>query len=180
MRGSFQISSEINIYSEHHSNYDFDQNDEQYYNIKKLSAENWDIPVVVTTNVQFFESIYGNKSSRLRKLHNIANSVIILDEVQMLPVECLIPCAKALEELVNNYNCSVVLCSATQPEVERFMSEKIKAIEICSNISDLFEFFNKTRIKFIGKITADELVRRLDGVGQCLLIVNTKTGEKTI
>ncbi|NLK72601.1 MAG: CRISPR-associated helicase Cas3' [Clostridiales bacterium] len=159
---------------EHHSNYDFDQNDEQYYNIKKLSAENWDIPVVVTTNVQFFESIYGNKSSRLRKLHNIANSVIILDEVQMLPVECLIPCAKALEELVNNYNCSVVLCSATQPEVERFMSEKIKAIEICSNISDLFEFFNKTRIKFIGKITADELVRRLDGVGQCLLIVNTK------
>ena len=159
---------------EHHSNYDFDQNDEQYYNIKKLSAENWDIPVVVTTNVQFFESIYGNKSSRLRKLHNIANSVIILDEVQMLPVESLIPCAKALEELVNNYNCSVVLCSATQPEVERFMSEKIKAIEICSNISDLFEFFNKTRIKFIGKITADELVRRLDGVGQCLLIVNTK------
>ena len=98
---------------EHHSNYDFDQNDEQNYNIKKLSAENWDIPIVVTTNVQFFESIYGNRSSKLRKLHNMANSVIILDEVQMLPVEYLIPCAKALEELVNNYNCSVVLCSAT-------------------------------------------------------------------
>ncbi len=135
---------------EHHSNYDFDQNDEQNYNIKKLSAENWDIPIVVTTNVQFFESIYGNRSSKLRKLHNMANSVIILDEVQMLPVEYLIPCAKALEELVNNYNCSVVLCSATQPEVERFMSEKIKVKEICSNIAEMYEFFNKTKVKFIG------------------------------
>ncbi|HHW67795.1 MAG TPA: CRISPR-associated endonuclease Cas3'' [Epulopiscium sp.] len=75
---------------EHHSNYDFDQNDEQNYNIKKLSAENWDIPIVVTTNVQFFESIYGNKSSKLRKLHNVANSVIVLDEVQMIPTVVLV------------------------------------------------------------------------------------------
>jgi CRISPR-associated endonuclease/helicase Cas3 len=159
---------------QHHSNYDFDLNDEQEYNIKKLSAENWDIPIVVTTNVQFFESIYGNKSSKLRKLHNVANSVIILDEVQMLPTENIIPCAKALEEIVNNYNCSVVLCSATQSEVERFMSKKIKAYEICSNISELYEFFNKTEIKFIGSKTADEIVRTLQGIDQCLLIVNTK------
>lgn len=165
---------------EHHSNYDFDQNDEQNYNIKKLSAENWDIPIVVTTNVQFFESIYGNRSSKLRKLHNMANSVIILDEVQMLPVEYLIPCAKALEELVNNYNCSVVLCSATQPEVERFMSEKIKVKEICSNIAEMYEFFNKTKVKFIGNKTADELVSRLQGLDQCLLIVNTKKQARKI
>lgn len=165
---------------EHHSNYDFDQNDEQNYNIKKLSAENWDIPIVVTTNVQFFESIYGNRSSKLRKLHNMANSVIILDEVQMLPVEYLIPCAKALEELVNNYNCSVVLCSATQPEVERFMSEKIKVKEICSNIAEMYEFFNKTKVKFIGNKTADELVSRLQGLDQCLLIVNTKNQARKI
>jgi CRISPR-associated endonuclease/helicase Cas3 len=159
---------------EHHSYYDFDQNDELNYNSKKLSAENWDIPIVVTTNVQFFESIYGNRSSKLRKLHNVANSVIILDEVQMLPTEYLIPCSKALEELVNNYNCSIVLCSATQPEIERFMSKKIRAKEICVNTSELYEFFNKTKIKFIGNITTDELMRRLQGVDQCLLIVNTK------
>jgi CRISPR-associated helicase Cas3 len=159
---------------EHHSNYDFDRNDEQDYNIKKLSAENWDIPIVVTTNVQFFESIYGNKSSKLRKLHNIANSIIILDEVQMLPNEYLIPCVKALEELVSNYNCSVVLCSATQPEAERFMSQKIKAEEICSDIPELYECFGKTLIKFIGNNTANELVDRLHDVNQCLLIVNTK------
>lgn len=165
---------------EHHSNYDFSQNDEQSYNNKKLSAENWDIPIVVTTNVQFFESIYSNKSSKLRKLHNVSNSVIILDEVQMLPNEYLIPCAKALEELVNNYNCSVVLCSATQPEIERFMSQKIMAKEICSNIIELYECFNKTRIMFIGNITVDELVERLQGENQCLLIVNTKRQAKKL
>ena len=165
---------------EHHSNYDFDQNDEEKYNIKKLSAENWDIPIVVTTNVQFFESIYGNKSSKIRKLHNMANSVIILDEIQMLPTEYLIPCAKALEELVNNYNCSVVLCSATQSEVERFMSEKIKAVEICSNITELYEYFNKTKIKFIGSKTVNELVGLLQGIEQCLLIVNTKKQARNL
>lgn len=124
--------------------------------------------------MQFFESIYGNKTSKLRKLHNIANSIIIMDEVQMIPTEYLIPCAKALEELVSNYNCSVVLCSATQPEIERFMSKKINSAEICSNISGLYEVFNKTRIEFIGKKTADELVKNLKAAEQCLLIVNTK------
>ncbi len=159
---------------EHHSNYDFEHSDEETYNIKKLSAENWDVPIVVTTNVQFFESIYSNKSSKLRKLHNISNSVIILDEVQMLPTEHLIPCIKALEELVNNYNCTVVLCSATQSEAERFMSSKIKPIEICSNITELYNFFNKTRIKFIGRKTSSDLIHLVKGENQCLLVVNTK------
>jgi len=165
---------------EHHSNYDFAQNDEQNYNIKKLSSENWDIPIVVTTNIQFFKSIYSNKTSKLRKLHNIANSIIILDEVQMLPTEYLIPCVKALEELVNNYNCSVVLCSATQPDVERFMSKKIEATEICSNILELYESFNKTRIEFIGNKTANELVKKIKEVEQCLMIVNTKKQAKKL
>jgi CRISPR-associated endonuclease/helicase Cas3 len=93
---------------EHHSNYDFNEINDDEYNVKKLAAENWDMPIVITTNVQFFESIYGNKSSKLRKLHNIANSVIILDEVQMLPTEHMIPCVKALEELVQNYKCTML------------------------------------------------------------------------
>lgn len=159
---------------EYHSHYAFNQNDEQNYNIKRFSAENWDVPIIVTTNVQFFESIYGNKSSLLRKLHNIANSIIVLDEVQMLPTQYLIPCVKALEELVNNYNCSAVLCSATQPGTERFMSQRLRIVEICSNFSGLYSFFNKTKINFIGTISVNELIERLQGVNQCLLIVNTK------
>lgn len=159
---------------EHHSNYDFNEPDDNNYNPKKLATENWDIPVIVTTNVQFFESIYGNRPSRLRKLHNISNSIIILDEVQMLPTENLIPCVKALEELVNNYNCTVIFCSATQPAVERFISEKIGTEEICESVDELYRCFNKTKIKFIGGKTINELIILLKGNKQCLIIVNTK------
>jgi CRISPR-associated endonuclease/helicase Cas3 len=165
---------------EHHSNFDFNDKDDKVIDIKKLATENWDMPIIVTTNVQFFESIYSNKSSKLRKLHNIANSVIILDEVQMLPAEYLIPCVKALEEMVHNYNCTVVLCSATQPEVERFMSEKIKAREICSDIEELYNSFNKTRIRFIGNKKINDLTGMLQDVEQCLVIVNTKKQAKKL
>ncbi|MGI6778865.1 MAG: CRISPR-associated helicase Cas3' [Acetivibrionales bacterium] len=165
---------------EHHSNYDFNDKDDRDFNLKKLATENWDMPIIVTTNVQFFESIYSNKSSKLRKLHNIANSVIILDEVQMLPAEYLIPCVKALEELVHNYNSTVVLCSATQPEVERFMSEKTNAIEICNDTEELYSSFNKTRIRFIGNKKINGLIEQLQGVNQCLIIVNTKKQAKKL
>ncbi|MGI6668609.1 MAG: CRISPR-associated helicase Cas3' [Acetivibrionales bacterium] len=165
---------------EHHSNFDFNDKDETEFNVKKLAAENWDMPVIVTTNVQFFESIYGNKPSKLRKLHNIANSVIVLDEVQMLPVELLIPCVKALEELVNNYNCTAVLCSATQPGIDRFIDRNALRGEICSDISGLYEIFNKTRIKFIGNKKMDELAKQIIAENQCLVIVNTKRQAKSL
>ena len=67
--------------------------------------------MVVTTNVQFFESLFAAKPSPCRKLHNLAGSVIVLDEAQMLPVEYLDPCLRALEELTAHYGCSVVLCT---------------------------------------------------------------------
>ena len=79
---------------------------------------NWDKPVVVTTNVQFFESLFGSRSSKCRKLHNIVNSVIIFDEAQMLPNDYLKPCIAAMEELIKRYRASIVLCTATQPALE--------------------------------------------------------------
>ena len=103
---------------ENHSNVDYEDSEE--LRPMQLASENWDKPIVVTTNVQFFESLFSNKSSKCRKIHNITNSVIILDEAQMLPMDYLIPCTAMLQELVQNYKTSIVLCTATQPSLDNF------------------------------------------------------------
>ena len=107
---------------EHHSNLDDFSNDEQQSEAVKnrqFAAENWDAPVIVTTTVQFFESLFANKRGRCRKLHNIANSTIILDEAQCLPTSYLDPTLRALNELVDHYNCSLMLSTATQPAFQQ-------------------------------------------------------------
>ena len=96
---------------EHHSNFEPGEEDHR----SRLASENWDAPIVVTTNVQFFESLFRCRSSKCRKIHNIAASVVILDEAQMLPVPLLLPCLEVLKELSIAYRTSIVLCTATQP-----------------------------------------------------------------
>lgn len=100
---------------EHHSNIDPEKDTER----NQLASENWDAPIIVTTNVQFFESLYASKNSKLRKLHNISRSVIILDEVQSLPPEPLYPVLDAIRELREHYGCSIVLSTATQPSLKK-------------------------------------------------------------
>ncbi len=104
---------------EHHSNLNPETREARYgddlVRRHELACENWDAPVVVTTTVQFFESLFSNHPSRCRKLHNIARSVVILDEVQTLPEQFLVPIVDALNELVSNYGCSIVLSTATPP-----------------------------------------------------------------
>lgn len=111
---------------EHHSSFDWDEerpgngNDmegEGAAGLAKLrrDSENWDAPIVVTTAVQFFESLFAARTSQARKLHNMAGSVIILDEAQSIPVKLLRPCMAAIDELAKNYGATVILCTATQP-----------------------------------------------------------------
>ena len=98
---------------EHHSNLDIDERTEDH--ASRLAAENWDAPLIVTTNVQLFESLHASRTSRCRKLHNLVGSVIVLDEAQMLPRGFLAPVLTTLKLLVAHYGVTVVLCTATQP-----------------------------------------------------------------
>ena len=144
------------------------------------ASENWDKPVVVTTNVQFFESLFSNKPSKCRKLHNIANSVIVFDEAQMLPIDYLNPCIYMMEELIRTYRASIVLCTATQPALQRFFSPDMKAVELCPRMEDQFDFFKRTEFDDAGRITEEELVTRLNKENQALCIVNTRKRAQSL
>lgn len=115
------------IVLEHHSNAECDEADETARS--RLASENWDAPVVVTTNVQLFESLFARKTSRCRKLHNLADSVLVIDEAQLLPVEFLQPVVDVLRLLVLDHGVTVVLCTATQPtltEQRRFGGQGLR------------------------------------------------------
>lgn len=167
---------------EHHSNFDWEgkkleDSDNRTNSVLaklKLAAENWDIPIVVTTNVQFFESLFANRSSRCRKLHNIAKSVIIFDEAQMLPREYMKPAMAAAWELATNYGASAVFCTATQPGLERFLPEDTKLKELAPNPQELFDFYKRVEVKTLGTLTDEELLIRLNAHKQTLCIVNTR------
>lgn len=162
---------------EHHSNFEFKQDDEYASEAEtrnRLACENWDIPIVVTTNVQFFESLFSNKSSKCRKLHNIAKSVIIFDEAQMLPTDFLKPCLYAMSELVSHYRSSIVLCTATQPSIGKYLPNKITPVEIAENTQENYAFFRGVNIYFPGKINDEELVSKINHHHQALCIVNTR------
>ncbi len=163
---------------EHHSGIDYESTDE--LRPKQLAAENWDLPVVVTTNVQFFESLFSHKSSKCRKLHNTANSVIIFDEAQMLPNDYLLPCIAAMEELIRNYGSSIVLCTATQPSLKIFFSEDLQHSELCPRMEEQFRFFKRASLKNLGKITEEALIERLRTEKQALCILNTKNNVQKL
>jgi CRISPR-associated endonuclease/helicase Cas3 len=143
----------------------------------RLASENWDAPVVVTTNVQFFESFFARRSSRCRKLHNIAQSVVILDEAQMLPVPLLKPCLEVLRELAAHYHTSIVLCTATQPALNRTMEFKdgLEGVrEIIPNPASLYNSFNKVEVEEFPVLTNQELAEKLIENRQVLTICNTR------
>lgn len=173
---------------EHHVSFDFDFNEEDQDDSSRelreslrLATENWEAPIIMTTNVQLFESLYANKTSRCRKLHNIANSVIILDEAQMIPTKKLDPCIRALVELVKNYGCSVVLCTATQPALDNMIVEfGFEVREIAPKVPELFHKLKRVTYCNMGMIADVELATCLNECRQALCVVNSRRQAKAL
>lgn len=157
---------------EHHSNLDMDSESEA----GRLAAENWDAPVIVTTAVQFHESLFANRTSTCRKLHRLVRSIVILDEAQTLPVHLLQPCLRALQELTTNYGSSVVLCTATQPGIRWRTDFDIGLREVREIMPDppaLYERLRRVEVRNLGVVQDGDLATRLAGVSRVLCIVNT-------
>lgn len=171
-----EIVGEKNIL-ENHSGFDFE--DSKQGKLLQYASENWDIPIVVTTNVQFFESFFSNKPSKNRKLHNIVDSVIIFDEVQQFPANFLKPCIKCIESLAANFGARVVLSTATQPALESYF-DTIKPREIIDDSESYVEPFRRCNIDNIGTIKTETLVKRIQKHKQCLCVVNEKEEAKAI
>jgi CRISPR-associated endonuclease/helicase Cas3 len=143
----------------------------------RLAAENWEAPLIVTTAVQFYESLFANRPSRCRKLHRIARSIVILDEAQALPVQYLHPCLRALRELARNYGTTVVLCTATQPAVHRREDFPIGlegVREIMPDPTEVSRRLKRTVARDLGACPDADLVGRLLSEPRCLCIVNTR------
>lgn len=170
---------------EYHSNIDIPSKNKENTKLL-LASENWDVPVVVTTAVQFFESLFSNKPGRCRKLHNIADSVVIFDEAQMLPLEYIYPCICAIWQLTEICNTATVLCTATQPNLGRFFAkvadnEKgINVREICGSADGCIEDFRRVSFSYDGKLDDDVLSSRLCSEEQVLCIVNKKLHAQRI
>ncbi|HPQ37598.1 MAG TPA: CRISPR-associated endonuclease Cas3'' [Synergistaceae bacterium] len=166
---------------EHHSNLDPEKENSR----NRLASENWDAPIIVTTNVQLFESLFASKSSRCRKLHNIAHSVIILDEAQMLPPEHLKPILSTLKNLVRHLGVTLVFCTATQPALtgkigsgEAVFSGIENCTEIVDDPEDLAKNLERITFSFPQKPwtprTWQELAEELALHKQVLCVVNTR------
>lgn len=158
---------------EHHSSL----SEEHETDLSRLASENWDAPLVVTTAVQFFESLFANRTSRCRKLHRLAAAVIVLDEAQTLPVDRLEPCLRVLGELASNYGATVVLCSATQPAIgarEGFRIGLDGVREIAPDPPNLYRRLRRVEVRDLGRLEDAEVVSRMAAERRVLCIVNTR------
>lgn len=153
----------------------------------RLATENWDAPIIVTTNVQLFESLYSNKTSRCRKLHNIARSVLILDEVQMLPAENLHPIIDILDGLSKFMHTSILLTTATQPAFSGTIGsgdakfEGLHTKEIIPDTADLFKSMRRVKIEFEKEpMTYEDISEELYKNRQILCVANTRNDARQI
>lgn len=165
---------------EHHSGIDFDQPGQRF---KKLAAENWDAPFVVTTMVRLFESLFDRRPAAMRRLHRLAGSVIVLDEVQALPHQMLVPILDGLRRLVEHFGASVVLSSATQPDFWHLGPFKdLRAVDIVSEPAALIERTRRVEFEWWTdpSPTLAEVAEDAADQGTALVVVSTTADAKAV
>lgn len=185
-----RVFGEANVV-EHHSNLRDDSlpSGPESHTLK-LAAENWDAPIVVTTNVQLFESLYAAKPSRCRKLHNLVNAVVVLDEVQMLPPEFLQPIVDSIKGLVEQFRTSILFTTATQPVLsgrlgcgQAILKGFDKPVREISGSDIDFSAFSRTRIEWPESneaVSYSNLADELTAHEQVLCVVNTRREAKEL
>lgn len=165
---------------EHHSSYIFKSDDKDQDDQQKFACENWDFPIILTTSVQFFETLFSNHPGKCRKLHNIAKSVVILDEVQTLPKRIVLPTLDMLQDMQDFIDTSFVFCTATMPAFEKGDSfpgiENI--VELADNPADLFGRTQRVRYSFLNGLRQANKALLLENLqvqpSSTLVIANTK------
>ncbi|MCC4605535.1 CRISPR-associated endonuclease Cas3'' [Xanthomonas campestris] len=177
-RQALGVQERDDVVLEHHSAF-FDDPTKAPQSIdkRKLAMENWDAPIVVTTAVQFFESLFADRPSRCRKLHNIAGSVVVLDEAQTLPHALLRPCVVLLDELARNYRVSPVLCTATQPTLrldQGFAGGLEHVQELVDDPPALYAQLRRVQARHVGTLDDAALTDQLRQRKQVLCIVNNR------
>lgn len=176
---------------EHHSNVNLSDDDNSKVKKRlKLATENWDYPIVVTTNVQLFESLFSNKPSDCRKLHNLAKSVLILDEVQTLPVDFLQPIIDTLDTLQRIFGTSILFTTASQPILtgEIVGTNKMNSFEGLPEIKEiipgkarLHDRLRRVKLEFDDvRSNYDDIVERMSKYPRVLCIVNTRNDAREI
>lgn len=164
---------------QHHSNYSYDGGtEEEKKTAEKLkrTCENWDAPLIITTSVQFFQSIYHYKGSALRKLHNLRDSVIVFDEIHLIPTELLRPCLKAVGYITKYLNSEALFLSATMPDYSKLFDKFLPDVNYNKLVTDRtnFKYFKKCEYKDMGRTTLETIAENASRCKNALIVVNTK------
>lgn len=164
---------------QHHSNYSYDGNTEEEKKTAdklKRTCENWDAPLIITTSVQFFQSIYHYKGSALRKLHNLRDSVIVFDEIHLIPTELLRPCLKAVGYITKYLNSEALFLSATMPDYSKLFDKFLPDVNYNKLVTDRtnFKYFKKCEYKDMGRTTLETIAENASRCENALIVVNTK------